>query len=455
MNQNENNMLTLSSEAISAEVGVLGSMLIDEAAVGPVMMAVSEEDFLTQEAKRVFQAIRTRYTRGEPVDPLLIAADLGDAYRPVLAKYIDETVTAANAEHYAQALKRTSRLYRLRRLGEELSQAADEDACRALIDRGNLLLCERPGVRRLTMEQGFREFFIRHDPKKPPEYFKWRFGGLDEEVHVAGGDMVVIGGYPSAGKTAFALQIAFAGAKTRRVGFFSYETAADKLHDRTVACQAQLSFRQIMTGKLEEADFQRVYELRSRLTAPGLELIEASGMTVSAIGSYAMAHHYDVILVDYLQKIPAARGGRPLNDFERVSQVSSGLQQLGRSTGKVIIALSQLSRMERRKDGSILPPTMASLRQSGQIEQDADVVLLLYKAVPDAPLSQRVLDVVKNKDGESGRHMMLDFDGDKQRFSKADQTYIPPSKREPDPQQNIFHALPEGGRTPFDGKEEN
>ena len=455
MNQNENNMLTLSSEAISAEVGVLGSMLIDEAAVGPVMMAVSEEDFLTQEAKRVFQAIRTRYTRGEPVDPLLIAADLGDAYRPVLAKYIDETVTAANAEGYARALKRTSRLYRLRRLGEELSQAADEDACRALIDRGNLLLCERPGVRQLTMEQGFREFFARHDPKHPPEYVKWGLGGLDQEVHAAGGDMVVIGGYPSAGKTAFALQIAFAMARTRRVGFFSYETAADKLHDRTVACQAQLSFRQIMTGKLEEADFQRVYELRSRLTAPGLELIEASGMTVSAIGSYAMAHPYDVILVDYLQKIPAVRGGRPLNDFERVSQVSSGLQQLGRSTGKVIIALSQLSRMERRKDGSILPPTMASLRQSGQIEQDADVVLLLYKAVPDAPLSPRVLDVVKNKDGESGRHMMLDFDGDKQRFSKADQTYIPPSKREPDPQQNIFHALPEGGRTPFDGKEEN
>ena len=81
--------------------------------------------------------------------------------------------------------------------------------------------------------------------------------------------------------------------------------------------------------------------------------------------------------------------------------------------------------------------------------------MLLYKAVPDAPLSQRVLDVVKNKDGESGLHMLLDFDGDKQRFSKADQTYIPPSKREPDPQQNIFHALPEGGRTPFDGKEEN
>ena len=455
MNEN-NNQLALSSEALSAEAGVLGSMLIDEKAVGPMMLALTEEDFLSPEGKRVFQVIRDRYNRGEAVDPLLVAADLGDAYRPRIAEYIDWTFTSVNADAYAQTLKRTSRLYRLRQLGEELNRAADEEACRALIDRGNLLLCERSGVRRVTMEDGFREFFIRHDPKKPPEYFKWRFGGLDEEVHVAAGDMVVIGGYPSAGKTAFALQIAFAGAKTRRVGFFSYETAADKLHDRTVACQAQLSFRQIMTGKLEEADFQRVYELRSRLTAPGLELIEANGMTVSAISSYAMAHHYDVVLVDYLQKIPAARGGRPANDFERVSQVSSDLQQLGRTTGKVVIALSQLSRAERKRGGdrpSI--PTMSSLRQSGQIEQD-DVVLLLYKAVPDAPLSQRVLDVVKNKDGESGRHMMLDFDGDKQRFSKADQTYIPPSKREPDPQQSIFQ--PVSGRwlpSPFDGKEEN
>ena len=234
MNEN-NNQLALSSEALSAEAGVLGSMLIDEKAVGPMMLALTEEDFLSPEGKRVFQVIRDRYNRGEAVDPLLVAADLGDAYRPRIAEYIDWTFTSANADAYAQTLKRTSRLYRLRQLGEELNRAADEEACRALIDRGNLLLCERSGVRRVTMEDGFREFFIRHDPKKPPEYFKWRFGGLDEEVHVAAGDMVVIGGYPSAGKTAFALQIAFAGAKTRRVGFFSYETAADKLHDRTVA----------------------------------------------------------------------------------------------------------------------------------------------------------------------------------------------------------------------------
>ena len=184
MNEN-NNQLALSSEALSAEAGVLGSMLIDEKAVGPMMLALTEEDFLSPEGKRVFQVIRDRYNRGEAVDPLLVAADLGDAYRPRIAEYIDWTFTSANADAYAQTLKRTSRLYRLRQLGEELNRAADEEACRALIDRGNLLLCERPGVRRVTMEDGFREFFIRHDPKKPPEYFKWRFGGLDEEVHVA------------------------------------------------------------------------------------------------------------------------------------------------------------------------------------------------------------------------------------------------------------------------------
>ena len=107
-------------------------------------------------------------------------------------------------------------------------------------------------------------------------------------------------------------------------------------------------------------------------------------------------------VVDYLQKIPAPKDGRYFSEFERVSRVSSDLQQLGRTTGKTVIALSQLSRAEKRKDGSIPPPTMSSLRQSGQIEQDADVVLLLYKEYQDFDRTRRCLDVAKNKDGEAG-----------------------------------------------------
>ena len=98
--------------------------------------------------------------------------------------------------------------------------------------------------------------------------------------------MVVIGGYPSAGKTAFALQVAFHLAKNgKRVGFFSYETDADKLYDRTVACQTYTSFKRILGNALQQEDYGRIKDLRQHLTAPVMDLIEASGMTVSSIGS--------------------------------------------------------------------------------------------------------------------------------------------------------------------------
>ncbi|MFR7742841.1 MAG: DnaB-like helicase C-terminal domain-containing protein [Acutalibacteraceae bacterium] len=106
-------------------------------------------------------------------------------------------------------------------------------------------------------------------------------------------------------------------------------------------------------------------------------------------------------MVDYLQKIKPVRSSRYASDYENVSQISSDLQQLGRQTGIPIIALSQLSRPERGKSGKIPPPTLSSLRSSGQIEQDADVVMLLYREDQDAPNSRRLLRVAKNKEGET------------------------------------------------------
>lgn len=261
--------------------------------------------------------------------------------------------------------------------------------------------------------------------------------------------MVVIGGYASAGKTAFALQLAFHMAKTNRVGFFSYETSVDKLHDRTVACQTLASYRKIVSDALENPDFAKIYDMKDHLTASNLELLETSGMTVSGIGSYAMARHYDVIFVDYLQKIPAAGRGRTLSDFERVSQVSSDLQQLGRRTGKIIIALSQLSRPDGKDNSKA--PTMSSLRQSGQIEQDADVVLLLYKEYPKETYSRRCLDIAKNKDGLAGLGLLLDFAGDNQRFKTSIGQPVPEKKPEAPVQVSMFKPVPDDEPMPFDG----
>ncbi len=438
----------LSQRLLTAEQGVLGSMLIDGDVVSRVLMTVEEDDFRVPEHRSVFRAFRELYGQGRAPDPILVNERLGGAYGQIMADLMEITPTAANAEEYARMLRESSRLWRLREVGDRLAQAADLEDCRELADQANMLLCAQSGVRRLDMGQGWKDFFIRHDPKNRRDCIRWGLADLDQHLHVAGGDMVVIGGYASAGKTAFALQLAFHMAKERRVGFFSYETSVDKLHDRVVACQALASYRKIASDTLEKADFEQVYGMREQLSAPALEFLEASGMGVSGVGAYAMARHYDVIVVDYLQKLPAAGQDRRLSDFERVSQVSDGLQQLARRTGKVVVALSQLSRPDREGQ----PPTLSSLRQSGQIEQDADVVLLLYKEDPTAPDSRRNLDFAKNKDGRAGIGISLVFDGDNQRFMRPSGRMMAEKKRETPAQTSIFRPVAERGPTPFDEK---
>ena len=427
---------------------VLGSMLIDPDAVGPMLMAVSETDFQLPEQRKIFCAIRELYGEGVNADGVLVNERLGGSYGKYLAELIEVTPTSANADAYAKELKKSSRLWQLRSIGEQIIAAESEDDIRELVDKANLLYCERSGIRRVTMEDAFREFFRRKDGKET-DHLKWGFYDLDEQLHVGRGDMVVIGGYPSAGKTAFALQLAFHIAKTKRVGFFSYETDNDKLYDRMVACQTHTSYGRITRNRLEVEDYARVKAGREHLTAPSLELLESSGMSVSGISAYAMAHHYDVIFVDYLQKIP---GSRAMDEFQRVSQVSSDLQQLGRTTGKTVIALSQLSRAERHKDGTTLPPTLSSLRQSGQIEQDADVVMLLYKEHQDYSRSRRVLDLAKNKDGIAGLGLLLDFDGDKQCFRKFLSQPVPQEKpkEETVKQVTLFQTVTQPEEVPFE-----
>lgn len=398
---------TLGESLMTSAVGVLGSMLIDPNAVGPMLLAVSEDDFRLTEQKKVFRSIGEIYAEGVSVDPILVADRLGGEYRKYLADLINATPTSANADAYARELKRSSRLWQMREIGEALLIAENEDECRTLFDKGNLLLCERQGVKRMTMEQGYKEFWERKDGTGE-NFLTWGFPSLDGKAHVGGGDVVVIGGRPSAGKTALSLQFGVHIAQSKRVGYFSYETSVRKLYDRIVSCQAQVSFSHIMRNNMEAVDYGKVKASRKALTGPSLDLIEATGMTVSGIFAYAMAHHYDVIIIDYLQKIPAP-GVR--DAVQRVSQVSNDLQQSARLTGKTVIALSQLRRTDSDK-----APTMEDLRESGQIEQDADVIMLLYKEKSDDPRSRRVLDVAKNKDGEPDHGMLLDFDGDKQTF---------------------------------------
>ena len=448
MNQEQQKIL--SERLLTAEQGVLGSMLIDGEAIGPMLAAVRPEDFQRPENRNIFQAFRELYGQGKACDPILVNEYMGGSYRQYLADLMELTPTAANAEEYARVLRESSRLWRLRTIGDKLAQAEDLEACRKLADQAGLLLCDRSEVRKTDMKQGLKEFFLRHGGGQQKEFIRWGISWLDERLHIGGGDMVVIGGQASSGKTAFALQLAFHIARQKRVGFFSYETGNEKLIDRTVACQTLVSYEKVMTDKLEREDMQQIYEMRRELEEPDMEYLEANGWTVSDIGAYAMARRYDVIVVDYLQKIAVTSQGRYLGDYERVSRVSSDLQQLGRQTGRIIIALSQLSRPG--KDG--LGPTMASLRSSGQIEQDADVVLLLYRENEQDTESRRKLVIAKNKDGRANEGTLLEFDGDNQRFRRS-VSWTPPErmrkKKEP-AQTSVFRPVAGDGPTPFDEK---
>lgn len=437
----------LSQRLMDAQVGVLGSMLIDPDTVPSVLSRVRDEDFVSQDYRLIFQAIRSRFEAGKPIDAILVRETLGggpespwsDTLRGILAV----TATAANVDAYVDALREAAALERFRALCIQGADAETMDEARGLLSRMQEQQVERPGVQAMDMAEGLQRFFQRHDGAAKPQYLTWGVPVLDERIFAEPGDMVVLGGYPSDGKTALALQFAAGIGKGQRVGYFSFESTRDKLFDRYISRAAQLSYTTIKRNQLSEGDYRDLIELQGILTAPSLTLIDAAGMTAADIQAYSQAHRYQVVFVDYLQKIAAPRGSRA-TDYERVSQISSALQQFGRITGTTVVALSQLSRPDRdAKSRKIRPPALSDLRSSGQIEQDADVVLFLYREDYDDKQSNRLLRIAKNKEGEAMDYVRFAFDGDRQTFSRIAPRPDPPAgkgKKEPDAQTSFWPA---------------
>ena len=415
----------LQDKLLDAQAALLGAMLIDERTVGPALQEVTADDFVTPGYRTIFCAIQSIFGEGGHVDPVTVLARVPGLQQDVLVQLMDITPTAAHFQDYAAILRQEARLYRLREIAGRIVEAGDEAEARACVDEANALLVQRAGVKCWSLEDAYADFFRRHDGK--PDYLPWGMDRLDKQVRARRGDMVILGGYPSAGKTALALALAHGMARTMRVGFYSYETDIDRLHDRYVAQMTGITLRRQQDNCLSDADWETMAEGVGPLTSPQLDLIEASGMTVADIRSHALARHYDVVYVDYLQKIRSSRGYRA-SEYEQVTQISSDLQAFGRQTGISVVALAQLSRQETGADGRAKPPTMASLRSSGQMEQDATVILLLWRedAAPGSDNQNRVLLLAKNKDGVAGRQMVLGFDGPTMRFWDRMQGPEPP-----------------------------
>lgn len=432
----------LTQDLLNAQVGVLGSMLIDGDCVGGVLTRVSAQDFTAAQYRRIFQAIQALFRAGIPVTGISVREKLGgqpgDGWSSLLYDIMDTTATAAYAEEYVQQLKESSMLYQLQELGVSLQKAGDLAEARRILDKAMQLQVGRPNIQALTFAKGYEEFFDRHSGETAVEHLDWAILQLNEVLKAELGNIVIIGAYPGDGKTALALQCAARFGRKHNVGYFSFESKRSRLYDRHVAREALISGTAINDNRLTEEDFKEIIALKDKLAGPKVTIIDAVGMTSLDIAAYSQAQHYDVIFVDYLQQVEQP-AGQLMKDFDRVTAVSRELQKFAVRTDTAVIALSQLSRPEKVKikykgdDGDMHvrsitpPPTIGDLRSSGQIEQDADIILLMWREDYDVKDSPRIIQVAKNRNGEALDKVRCRFDGEHQTFSRIE------PRREPEP----------------------
>lgn len=395
-----------------AQMSVLGAVLIDDRCAPLVMSRTRESDYVSSYLT-IFRAMKQLFSVGKPIDPVTLLGVLSQDYIPMLRQLMEVTPTAANVAEYIDLLLECSVAVRVRELAETLVEQRDMEDIKATVSEINRVLGDRPSVQILNMANGMADFFQRQ--KAAPNFMPWGLGKLDETVMTElGGDFNVLGGYPSSGKTALSLQMAWEQARSLRVGYFSLETKPEKVIDRAVAMATGVDFRRIKRHQLEDDDWRLCGTCMKDMADRKLEVIKAGGLTVAEIQALAIAGRYQVIYIDYLQLI---RGGNPRDtDFSRVTQISMDLHTMAQNCGITIVALSQLARPANEK-GAVKAPTMHSLRQSGQIEQDADAIMLLYRENDKDPKSRRCLKIAKNKEGEAGGILMLEFHGATQRFT--------------------------------------
>lgn len=428
---------------LDAEMAVIGSVLIDESIVKSVVSRVAEKDFLNGTNRMIFQVIRKLFRAGEPVDPITIRGRIGMQYSDYLRQLIEITPTSANWETYARLMHEQATLERIRTLADKLLVATTLEDCRPLsADLGNLLADGRNLTTWNTREM-LEDFFASQESPEAVEYISTGIREVDGGSYIERGDVLVIGGEPSSGKTAMALMMAHRMAQRYKVGFFSLETDRRKVRDRTLAHVMQIDFGSIKRRTLEEGDWEAVAAKSADFTARDLTVLEASGMTATEIQAVSQAYGFEVIFIDYVQLIVPETDRRAIRS-EQIAEISRSLHVFAQKSKTLVVELAQLSRADRSSGWR--EPEMQDLKESGQLEQDADMIFMIYKANPKDDNyggkdrdRYRILKIAKNKEGRTGKWPMF-FDGSRQTFAT-----IVPGEVKPESNQ-ILRDLVDAGK---------
>jgi len=391
----------LPPQSIEAEQSVLGSILIDRDAVIEVAEFLKPEDFYRQAHGRIYSVIIDLFEKREPIDIVTVSEALertGDldaiGGRAYLGTLTNQTPTAVHATQYARIVERKALLRNLIGAAGKIAGIGYEDPAEVqeAIDRAE---SELFAVSQRRVAAGFSPLkTLLHDAYDRLDYLhahrgeisgvRTGFNDLDQlTTGLQKSDLVILAARPSVGKTSLALNIAeHAAVKDKKsVGIFSLEMSKEQLVLRLLSSNANIDSQRLRTGFLEELDFARIAPAMNSLSEAPIYIDDTPNITTMELRTKARRLQaetgLDLVIVDYLQLMQSSTTTRDANRVQEVSEISRGLKALARELKVPVIALSQLSRQPEMRESK--EPRLSDLRESGSIEQDADLVMFLWR----------------------------------------------------------------------------
>ena len=435
-----------------AEASLLGALLIDSDAIVKIADSVGMADFYEARHQRIYEAIQQLYESHEAIDVLTLADRLrnnghldsvgGAGYLTELTNFVP---TAAHVEQYADIVAQKALRRRLIAASRDIVGLGFDESKQLseLIEEAETRLFEvsQRHVKQsiVSLEDILAESFDRlddlHKDKQKIRGIPTGFADIDEKL--AGfqrSDLIILAARPSMGKSALALNFAhkIAVDSHEPVLIFSLEMSKEQMVDRLLSMQSGVDAWALRTGNLTDADFEKIGQAMGTLSEAPIFLDDTPGITVSDLRTKARREAHQrplgLIIIDYLQLMSGgSRFGGDSNRVQEISEISRGLKGVARELNVPVLALSQLSRSVESRHPQI--PQLADLRESGSIEQDADVVAFIYREEYYNPETDRknIADILikKHRNGPTGGVEMR-FESEKQRFSDLETKHSDP-----------------------------
>lgn len=440
MTENKNNSNEkLPPQNIEAEQSLLGCLLLDKEAVYRVVDILSPDDFYHNNHRKIFAAMVELFNNQEPIDIVTLSNRLEEKKmiqeiggRSYLAQLSNAVATSANATYYANLIQKKATLRRLQVSASEIMDLSfeEEREIDEILDQAEKKIF---GVSRKYLKNSFlgidgllSEAFERIDElhKRSGNLRGLSTGFYDLDNLLAGlqkSDLVILAARPSVGKTSLALDIARQAAVKSKagVGIFSLEMSKEQLVDRMLCAQASVNLWKMRTGSLsdkgDDDDFSKINEAMGVLSEAPIYIDDSPNVSVMEIRAKTRRMQAEkglgLIVIDYLQ-LMEGRGKYGDNRVQEISEISRGLKGIARELNIPVLALAQLSRAAEQQSGASIPK-LSHLRDSGSIEQDADVVMFIYrKAVDrafnlqDLPMDERYkaeIHIAKHRNGPTGK----------------------------------------------------